>query len=766
MKKIILIVGLALALCLTGCDEGGEPASKNSLEGIIGNLLILQAYGTGEGGAGVNRSFVELYNNSNKAINLSGYYLWYANGTTVLQENAPNTATSDDSWEKVALSGTIPAKGSFLILGPVKIGSSSPRHNIAEEYGDINSNSFILSNRAFKVALIHGKTELTDAIQNPFNKNGKPVTGYIDMVGAANEWVGDDSTGDKQDAIFGFETAPARNSGSEAVRRRDLTDTDSNSADFIAARYASGGFTDAEVEVRKPRNSSAGAWDPFADPTPLPVITNHTRDVVSPTPADAVTVSAPVTIQSPGTIASVVLKWKLDTIQQTDINMTNDGDVYSGTILAQAVGKHVEYTISAANNKGNIVTDTGGSYTVQAHAVDYTKLKINEVSGVGADSAKFYELINTGTNDIPLEGVEIYYNANGSTGQAMPAGEGNLTWTGLPSQTINAGQLFSLIGRDNPAGTIPGSFTTGLTAARKLIITLKDPAGNVLDQCIRAEDTGSYAITDKSYSRIPDGTGDFYFTTPTPNETNGTSTEGLTLVPEEPLPPPDGSAKLMILQVGSGANDTDTHVSHSFVELYNNTTGSIDLSGYSLQFATGTRTDHSAGVDGDWVKIDLSGTIPARHSFLILRDEKLSLMENPNLSITNGSGDMNEASLTLSNRSIKVVLLNNTTALTSSIQNPFDTDGNGTKVAGYVDMVGITNTNSDTQDRIRGFEAAVADGYSKQRGARRRNLEDTDNNSADFGMINYNNVGTEGVANNRPRNVAYGAWDPITFESE
>jgi hypothetical protein len=172
--------------------------------------------------------------------------------------------------------------------------------------------------------------------------------------------------------------------------------------------------------------------------------------------------------------------------------------------------------------------------TDKPSAVDYTKLKLNEVSGVGADTEKFYELINIGTKDIPLDGCKIYYNANGSTGLALPAGKGNLTWTGLSTQTAKAGQFFSLIGRDNPEGTNPGSFTTGLTAARILIITLEDPAGNVIDQCIRTKDTGDCAFTDKSFARIPDGTGDFYFATPTPDATNGASTVGLTKLPKDP----------------------------------------------------------------------------------------------------------------------------------------------------------------------------------------------------------------------------------------
>jgi len=148
------------------------------------------------------------------------------------------------------------------------------RYKITDNSGDINNNTLSLSRRGFKVAIIKGTAALT--VQNPFTSdsvNKKPVSGYIDMVGACNN-----PDAALPDHIFGFETASARNSASEAVRRKDLTDTDNNSADFIAARYAStgdGAFTNEMLEVRKPRNSSAGAWNPFAPPAP-PVLSSNT----------------------------------------------------------------------------------------------------------------------------------------------------------------------------------------------------------------------------------------------------------------------------------------------------------------------------------------------------------------------------------------------------------------------------------------------------------------------------------------------------------
>jgi len=218
-----------------------------------------------------------------------------------------------------------------------------------------------------------------------------------------------------------------------------------------------------------------------------------------------------------------------------------------------------------------------------APPVDYSKLKINEVNGVSAtaDTDKFYELINIGDVEIPLAGVTIEYDGASGTGTFPPVGGGQgVTWIGCASHSIAPGAFFIIQDRVNQPVDINVCVTTmrtGLTAARNLIITLKDPDGNVIDQCIRAEDTGDYAITDKSYSRIPDGTGPFYFTAPTPNATNGDSDEGLLLVPETPIPvveePEEDYSDLVINEVdGIG----------KFVEIYNNGTESVSLKNLKL----------------------------------------------------------------------------------------------------------------------------------------------------------------------------------------
>ena len=746
--KISIIAIVAVLFFILGCSDGGGGGGDDVK--VLGNVIILQAYGNaGEGSpGGVSPSFVELYNISDKAVKLDGISLYYANGTR--GENI----TEDEAWKSIALTGTIPANGSFLVLGAKHSDLSGTRYKIDDGYGDINNDNLSLNRRGFKAAIIKGSAQLT--VQNPFDANkGKPVSGYIDMVGAVNN-----PEASNPDNIFGYETAPVRNSASVAVRRKDSVDTDNNLNDFIAARY---GPTDGdnktlsieEFELRKPRNSTAGAWDPFADP---------------PAPPDT-------------------------------------------------------------------------------SAVDYTKLKLNEISGVGDDADKFYELINLGDKDIPLSDCNIFYNANTSTGGMLPSGKGALTWTGSSSQKIEAGKLLTLIGRNTP-----GSFTTGLTAGRVLIITLEDPKGNVIDKCVRSRDTGDYAFTDKSFSRIPDGTGNFYFTTPTPNATNGTSTTGFTKFPDDPpvitgfgrdiqsVTPADavivsatvttttstissvvlqwtlnGTAQsninmtksgnvysaeipaqavdsvitykvsaannlsetsisatqnytvvsseeeiinLLIFQVGAS---TDGAVSHNFVELYNAGSTAVSLTGYSLQYAAGTAT--SASEDGEWNVIELEGTIPSHCSFLVLGTAATvtptigTTSSTTQYIIPTGSGDMNKT-FSISNSVFKVALMSNTTKLT--VQNPFNTDGSGTKAAGYVDMVGALNTGGQT---IRGYETTACAKMSKQQTVRRISLIDTDVNNTDFENLDYRG-NAAAIGFKIPQNKSYGAWNPVSGVKE
>jgi len=526
LMSMLSMSALLAALVLGGCSSplnNDDPDSEPS-DSLEGKLLILQAYGSGDNASPAgSHSFVELYNTTDEEIDLAGVILWFADGTRVAAAGDP-PAEKDMEWDSIALSGSIPAGGSYLIRGKQSEGAS---HRLQVANGDKNDNSLVLGNRSFKVALIQGSTELSDSIQNPFNHNGSKVTGYIDMVGAAN----DPTHATRPDLLFGYEgpansTAFPRNSAQEAVRRTSPTDTNNNADDFESIRYApttdsNPGISDELFELRRPKNATetADGWRPFAEP-------------------------------------------------EDDGGDDDDDDEYEG----------------------------------------------------------------------------------------------------LPPTTVGAASAHA--------------------------------------------------------------------------------------------------GELLILQIGAGAADNEANVTRSFVELYNAGATPVDLSGFTLQYAAGTKVAGGASKDGKWEKIALSGTIEPGHSYLIL-GSKISTLPNPALDFEEDSyGDIYDADFVLSNRAVKVVLIESTDLLT--VQNPFNMDGG--KAAGYVDMIGVVNDNSDQIFGLEGTIPLISGQYriSKQVGVRRTCLTDTDVNSDDFRIVTYNNIknDAEQFELMRPKNSEHGAWDPFPEPEE
>jgi len=237
--------------------------------------------------------------------------------------------------------------------------------------------------------------------------------------------------------------------------------------------------------------------------------------------------------------------------------------------------------------------------------------------------------------------------------------------------------------------------------------------------------------------------------------------------PDDTVEPVITDGKLLILQVFGDAGRAD-QVSHNFIELYNNTGAAVNLDGYSLQYAAGNNNEDPDS-DQEWEVIDLSGhTIPKGASFLVLGSKN---GEDSRYMIADNSGDINNT-MQINNRAFKVALIKSTDKLT--VQNPFNIDGNGTKAAGYIDMVAALNTQGT--DVIHGFEGTLDmtfPRHSAQESIRRNSLTDTDNNSADFESVRYGspnggdsvqiyeNVKDEMFEFYGPKNTDYGEWAPL-----
>jgi hypothetical protein len=201
-------------------------------------------------------------------------------------------------------------------------------------------------------------------------------------------------------------------------------------------------------------------------------------------------------------------------------------------------------------------------------------------------------------------------------------------------------------------------------------------------------------------------------------------------------------------QTRSEGSVTDTPISHSFVELYNPANQDIDLRGYSLQYAD---------VRNNWIKLNLTGTIPARSSFLVRANPTNTIAPSSGLEVTNIIEYDQGWNINFNSKGSKIVLLNNTQIINKLIKNPFNTDGLGTKVNGYIDMLGVGGNDPGINDIIDGYEYSFHSEQSKQKAFRRIDFADTNNNEEDFMVADYRLSQIAQWA--RPRTSSSGPWN-------
>ncbi len=238
---------------------------------------------------------------------------------------------------------------------------------------------------------------------------------------------------------------------------------------------------------------------------------NIEKVVFSP---EAPTSKTPVEVTATVTGIQAVTSAKL-TYNGTDVQMSGSGDTYKATIPALPDGTDVTFTVEVVNEAGFTTTSDKYSYKVGDPATDWSKLKLNEVYGAGADNEKFFELYNGSDFDIKLTGVTINKDEA-------------LTWTGIDGEVVPAKGFFAIIGSK---GSTDRGFSSGFSAKKSVIVELFDNKGNKIDTFQRGEkmDTGEWGASlpnnKGSWSRVPDGTGRWIITEVfTPGAAN--STEG------------------------------------------------------------------------------------------------------------------------------------------------------------------------------------------------------------------------------------------------
>ncbi|MWV59986.1 ExeM/NucH family extracellular endonuclease [Rathayibacter sp. VKM Ac-2754] len=320
--------GLGLAL-LAGLSLAAAPlvAAPASAAPSGDELVISEIFARGgSAGATYANRFVELFNPTGSDIALSGLTLQYRSAT-----GTANPTTT------VALTGTVPAEGHFLVAGASNGANGAPLPAADQTAGNLN-----IAAAGGTLFLVEGTTTL---VAPPTGTAAQPDA-VVDLLG-----YGTSNT---------FETTPATAPTlTESIARAETTtgDTDVNSADFALGAMtpeASGGTsTPAPTATPTPTPTPV----PTGSPEPAPVVTIaeiQGSGAASPLVGSTVTTTGVVTARYPSGGYNGYVIQTPGTGAQTGGRTASDAVfVYSSASVGSvAIGDHLEITGAVSEFNG------------------------------------------------------------------------------------------------------------------------------------------------------------------------------------------------------------------------------------------------------------------------------------------------------------------------------------------------------------------------------------------------------------------------------
>lgn len=231
-----------------------------------------------------------------------------------------------------------------------------------------------------------------------------------------------------------------------------------------------------------------------------PTITGLAINPTAPNATNAVTVSA--TITDAQGLTTVKLYYKVNAGSYTSVNMTNVGDVYSGTIPAQASASVVSYYVEATNNLSLTsyapasAPTTPNTYTVAAPPA-ITGLAINPATPGATDVVKVSATI---TDAGTLTSVKLYYKINsGSYTNVNMTNVGNVYSADIPAQVATTVVSYYVEATNNVSLTSVAPATAPATPASYTVSSLSSITGMAISPTVPTPSdvvTVSATITD------------------------------------------------------------------------------------------------------------------------------------------------------------------------------------------------------------------------------------------------------------------------------
>jgi|GEM_PF-850530 len=399
--------------------SNGTGASANSFTvypSSVGPVVISQVYGGGgASGASYTNDFVEIYNRSALAIDLTGYSLQYA----------AYNSLNGTSWTTIPLSSTTIQPGKYYLI---KLGSSGSS-GTSLPAADLTYNLNISTNHG-KVALVNNTTALT--VSNPAS-----LTSVVDLVGYGSGTNGYEGSGPTS-SLAANTAAMRQGYGS--------TDVGNNSTDFTTG-------------TPNPRNSSSAAALPD-----LTSLVSHGGNFTRSDTADTYTITVTNSGTTP-TNAPVSLTDTLPTgLTATAIsgtgwtcNLSNLTCTRSDSVAAGASYPSITLTVSVASNAGSPL-------------VNSAMVSGGGESNVSNDSASDSTIVNLPTATVTLGSLTQTYDGSSKSVSVTTVPSGlsfSVTYNGSSTVPTNAGNyaVVATVTDANYQGNASGTLVVSKAAA-------------------------------------------------------------------------------------------------------------------------------------------------------------------------------------------------------------------------------------------------------------------------------------------------------------
>lgn len=197
--NVLIVITLVLSALLTG-------PSVKKVEAASPSVVISQVYGGGGGSSSKYKNdFIELFNKTNNAIDISGWSLQYA-------------SVSGTTWyPQVFPAGTIIPANSYFLIQQASSGTGGTDYLPAPDIIPTPESIFSMNSTTAKVALVNSTIALSGA-------NPAGTSTVIDLVGYGTA-TGYEGTG----------PIPGANDTTSIKRKNSCVDSDSNLSDFTTS---------------------------------------------------------------------------------------------------------------------------------------------------------------------------------------------------------------------------------------------------------------------------------------------------------------------------------------------------------------------------------------------------------------------------------------------------------------------------------------------------------------------------------------------------